>query len=96
MNHLTLASELTKAEKCVSQGKDRIDHQSTVVLQHQDGELVGAIARAILEQLETSQRTYIANRDRLREQIADSGRSRPLFRNDVAHRFEMISASVLG
>jgi hypothetical protein len=42
------------------------------------------------------QHDNIANRDRLREQIADSGRSRASFRNDVGHRFEMISASVPG
>jgi trehalose-6-phosphatase len=69
MHHSTLERELTKVEKWVAQSHDRITHQRVVVLQHQDKVLDGAIARAILEQLETSQRTYIAKRDQLLEEI---------------------------
>jgi hypothetical protein len=75
MQHLTLERELTKAEKCVSQSNDRIAHQRAVVLQHQDEGLVSAIARAILEQLETSQRIYITNRNRLLEHIGHCDRT---------------------
>ena len=69
MHHSTLERELTKAEKSVAQSHDRVTHQRGVVFQHRDKGLDGAIAQAILEQLETVQRTYITNRDRLREQI---------------------------
>jgi hypothetical protein len=69
MHHSTLECELTKAEKWVAQGHDRVAHQRVVVLQHQDNGLDSAIARAILEQLETLQRTYIATRDQLLDEI---------------------------
>ena len=69
MHHSTLERELTKAEKWVAQSHDRVAHQR---LQQRDKGLDGAIAQAILEQLETSQRAYITNRDRLLEQIDQS------------------------
>jgi hypothetical protein len=72
MHRSTLERELTKAEKWVAQSHDRITHQRVVVLQHQDKGLDRAIARVILEQLETSQRTYIAKRNQLLEEIGQS------------------------
>jgi hypothetical protein len=72
MHHSTLERKLTNAEKWVAQSHDRVTHQRAVVLQHQDKGLDSAIARAILEQLETSQRTCITNRDRLLEQVGQS------------------------
>ena len=78
MHRSTLERELTKAEKWVAQGHDRVAHQRAVVLQHQDKGLDSAIAQAILEQLETSQRTYIASRDQLLEEIGPSPRLEPV------------------
>jgi hypothetical protein len=60
-----LARELSRAEDQVAKDPDRISHQRGVVSHHEDGGLDSAIARAILEQLETLQRVHIADRDRL-------------------------------
>jgi hypothetical protein len=60
-----LARELSQAEEQVAKDLDRITHQRVVVSHHEEGGLDSAIARAILEQLETLQRVHIADRDRL-------------------------------
>jgi hypothetical protein len=65
MPRSALARELSQAEEQVVKDPDRIAHQRAVVSRHEDGGLDSAIARAILEQLETLQRIHIADRDRL-------------------------------
>jgi hypothetical protein len=57
--------ELSQAEEQVAKDPDRIAHQRAVVSHHEEGGLDNAIARAILEQLETLQRVHVAERDRL-------------------------------
>jgi hypothetical protein len=63
MPRSTLARELSQAEEQVAKDPDRIAHQRAVVSHLEEGGLDSAIARAI--QLETLQRTHIADRDRL-------------------------------
>ena len=65
MARSALARELSQAEEQVAKDHDRIAHQRAVVLHHEDEGLDSAIARAILEQLETLQRMHVADRDRL-------------------------------
>ena len=65
MPHSALARELSQAEEQVAKDPDRIAHQRAVVSHLEEGGLDSAIARAILEQLETLQRMHIADRDRL-------------------------------
>jgi hypothetical protein len=65
MARSALARELSQAEEQVAKDQDRIAHQRAVVSHHEDEGLDSAIARAILEQLETLQRMHIADRDRL-------------------------------
>ena len=60
-----LARELSQAEEQVAKDPDRIAHQRAVISHHEPDGLDSAIARAILEQLETLQRMHIADRDRL-------------------------------
>jgi hypothetical protein len=72
MRPSTLEQELTKAEERVANGCDRIAYQRAVISRHEHEGLDSAIARAILEQLETLQRTYIADRDRL---LAEAGKN---------------------
>jgi hypothetical protein len=62
---LSLARKLSEAEERVAKDHDRIAHQRAVVSRHEDEGLDSAIARAILEQLETLQRRHIADHDRL-------------------------------
>jgi hypothetical protein len=57
--------KLTQAEERVALGYDRIAHQRKVVLEKDDEGLDGAIALAILGQLEILQGIHIAERDRL-------------------------------
>jgi hypothetical protein len=65
MPRSALARELSQAEEQVAKDPDRIAHQRAVVSRHEEGGLDCAIARAILDQLETLQRAHIADRDRL-------------------------------
>ena len=65
MARSALARELSQAEEQVAKDQDRIAHQRAVVSHHEDEGLDSAIARAILEQLETLQRMHVADRDRL-------------------------------
>jgi len=60
-----LSRELSQPEEQVAKDPDRIAHQRVVLSHHEEGGLDSAIARAILEQLETLQRLHIAERDRL-------------------------------
>jgi hypothetical protein len=64
-----LELKLTLAEERVALGHDRIAYQREVVSGKEDNGLHGAIARAILGQLETSQRIHIAERDRLLAEV---------------------------
>jgi hypothetical protein len=61
---------LSQAEEQVARDPDRIVRQRAVVSHHEEGGLDSAIARAILEQLETLQRMHIADRDRLLAKVA--------------------------
>ena len=63
MPRSALARELSQAKEQVAKDPDRIAHQRTVVSRHEEGGLDSAIARAILDQLETLQRVHIADRD---------------------------------
>jgi hypothetical protein len=65
MPRSTLARELSQAEEQVVRDPDRIAHQRAVVSRQEDEGLDSAIARAVLEQLETLQRIHVADRDRL-------------------------------
>src|SRR5262245_57185209 len=56
-----LARELGQVEEQVAKDPDRIAHQRAVLSNHEEG-LDSAIARAILEQLETLQRLHISDR----------------------------------
>jgi hypothetical protein len=60
---LSLARKLSEAEERVAKDHDRIAHQRAVVSSHEAEGLDSAIARAILEQLETLQRMHIADHD---------------------------------
>ena len=62
---LSLVRKLSEAEERVAKDHDRIAHQRAVVSRHEDEDIDSAIARAILEQLETLQRMHVADRDRL-------------------------------
>ena len=68
-----LARELSQAEEQVAKDPDRIAHQRAVVSHHEADGLDSAIARAILEQLETLQSIHIAERDRLLADAAQKG-----------------------
>jgi hypothetical protein len=70
MPRSTLAREVSKAEEQVAKDRDRIAHQRMIVSQQDDEGLDGALARAILEQLETLQRVHIADRDRLLAEVS--------------------------
>jgi hypothetical protein len=70
MPRSTLARELSQAEEQIAKDPDRIAHQRAVVSHIEEGGLDSAIARAILEQLETLQRMHIADRDRLLAEAA--------------------------
>jgi hypothetical protein len=60
-----LARELSRVEEQVAKDPERIARQRAVVSNHKQEGLDSAIARAVLEQLETLQRVHIADRDRL-------------------------------
>jgi hypothetical protein len=68
-----LARELSQVQEQVAKDPDRIAHQRDVVSNHEEGGLDSAIARAILNQLETLQRMHIAERDRLLAEAAQKG-----------------------
>jgi hypothetical protein len=70
MPRSALERELSQAEEQVAKDPDRIAHQRAVVSRHQEGGLDSAIARAILDQLETLQCVHIADRDRLLAEAA--------------------------
>jgi hypothetical protein len=70
MPRSALARELSQAKEQVAKDPERIAHQRAVVSRHEEGGLDSAIARAILEQLETLQRVHIADRDRLLAEAA--------------------------
>ena len=70
MPRSTLARELSQAEEQVAKDPDRIAHQRAAISHHAEGGLDSAIARAILDQLETLQRVHIADRDRLLAEAA--------------------------
>jgi hypothetical protein len=70
MPRSALARELSQAEEQVAKDPDRIAHQRAVISHHGEGGLDSAIARAILDQLETLQRLHIADRDRLLAEAA--------------------------
>jgi hypothetical protein len=70
MTRSALARELSQTEEQVAKDPDRIAHQRAVVSHHEQGGLDSAIARAILDQLETLQRVHIADRDRLLTEAA--------------------------
>jgi hypothetical protein len=70
MPRSSLVRELSQAEEQVSKDPDRIAHQRAVVSDLEEGGLTSAIARAILEQLETLQRVHIADRDLLLAEAA--------------------------
>jgi hypothetical protein len=65
-----LERKLTQAEEQVALGYDRIAYQREIVLRTDDDGLDGAIALAILGQLEILQCGHIAERDHL---LAESG-----------------------
>jgi hypothetical protein len=65
MRRLGLERELSQAEEQVAKDHDRIAHQRGVVSNHDDEDLDGAIARAVLQQLKALQQIHIADRDRL-------------------------------
>jgi hypothetical protein len=68
-----LARELSQAEEQVAKDPDRVAHQRAIVSHLEEGGLDSAIARAILEQLETLQSIHIAERDRLLADAAQKG-----------------------
>jgi hypothetical protein len=70
MPRSALVRELSQAEEQVAKDPDRIAHQRAVVSHYEEGGLDRAIARAILEQLETLQRVHIADRHRLLAEAA--------------------------
>jgi hypothetical protein len=70
MPRSALARELSQAKEQIGKDPDRIAHQRAVVSRHEEGGLDSAIARAILDQLETLQRLHIADRDRLLAEAA--------------------------
>jgi hypothetical protein len=70
MPRSTLARELSEAEERVAKNLDRIAHQRMIVSQQDDEGLDMALARAILEQLETLQSIHIADRDRLLAEVS--------------------------
>jgi hypothetical protein len=70
MPRSALARELSQAKEQVGKDPDRIAHQRAVVSRHEEGGLDSAIARAILDQLETLQRVHLADRDRLLAEAA--------------------------
>jgi hypothetical protein len=70
MPRSALARELSRVEEQVAKDPHRIAHQRGVVSHHEEGGLDSAIARAILDQLETLQRVHIADRDRLLAEAA--------------------------
>jgi hypothetical protein len=85
-----LARDLSRAEEQVAKDPDRITHQRAVVSQHEDGGLDSAIARAILEQLETLQRIHIADRDRL---LAKAAPEPPGSYGDLQRASELLQRS---
>jgi hypothetical protein len=66
---------LGQAEEQVAKDPDRIAHQRAVVSNHEEGGLDSAIARAILDQLETLKSAHIADRDRLVAEAALENKS---------------------
>jgi hypothetical protein len=76
----SLQRKLTQAEERVSLGYDRIAYQREIVLEKDEERLDGAIALAILGQLEILQRIHIAERDRL---LAETGHGNN--RREVPH-----------
>jgi hypothetical protein len=74
MPRSAFARELSQAEEQVAKDPDRIVHQRSVVSNQEEGGLDSAIARAILDQLETLQRLHIADRDRLLAEAAHANK----------------------
>jgi hypothetical protein len=84
MNRITTLRLLAQAERCVRQGKRRLDRERALLEKLERGGHETSYARGLLHQMEEVQALCIADRDRIRAELdAARPRSTPLV-NELA------------
>jgi hypothetical protein len=73
MDKTALAQQLTQAEEQVARGELYLRRQRRIVelLEQPGSHAAAGAAKALLEDLETSQNKLIADRDRIQQQLAE-------------------------
>jgi hypothetical protein len=73
MDRATVTAHLAQAERHVALGEQHIARQREIVSELEDGSHDAVQARRLLAQFEELQALHIADRDRLRRELAELG-----------------------
>ena len=73
MDRATITEHLAQTERHVAQGDHHVARQRELVTELEDGGHDAALARRLLMKFEELQSLHIADRDRLRRELAELG-----------------------